>query len=158
MLRHRKTNGITHVTAQPLSGSAVTSQWLWPDPCCNAGVKFYKKLHYLLDSWMFTMLSASNKLIRSGNSNLTVNKFCGQPCDWCTMQWHHSGCYILLWHCLCKILWEVMVILTKTGGACLKVCSFFSNNIIVLALKRLKKCHFKNSDSFLSYRQITLQL
>ena len=104
VLRHRKTNGITHVTAQPLSGSAATSQWLWPDPCCNAGVKFYKKLHYLLDSWMFTMLSASNKLIRAGNSNLTVNKFCGQPCDWCTMQWHHSGCYILLWHCLCKIL------------------------------------------------------
>ena len=32
-------------------------------PYCIASLKFYEKLHYLLDSWMFTTLPAPNKLI-----------------------------------------------------------------------------------------------
>ena len=49
------------------------------------------------------------------------------------------------------------VILTKTGAACLKIVYIFFNNIIVLALKRLKKCRFfQKFQSFFSYRQIML--
>ena len=47
----------------------------WPLQCCRSdsdvtlvasrpmGVKFYEKLHYLLDSWVFTTLPDKNELI-----------------------------------------------------------------------------------------------
>ena len=41
----------------------LMSSWLWHHSCCNASVKFYEKLHYLLDSWMVTTLLAQNLLI-----------------------------------------------------------------------------------------------